>query len=150
LEQGREGALFQRIAVGVELVVVALVLLGDAPARAQSLEEPDPCAHAYGGDLIDCWAREAERTEAEMNRVVRVLQQRLPDKAAKSLRKAQKLWLEFREAHLSTQYGVESPVRTWGPDYPICLSISRAALNRARTRELQRLLEPDEETLCPL
>jgi uncharacterized protein YecT (DUF1311 family) len=144
-----EGALFQRVAVGVGFFVAVLVL-GDAPAGAQSVEEPDPCGHAYGRDLTDCWVREVERTEVEMNRVYRILRKRMPDRASKSLEKAQKLWLEFREAHLRTQYGVESPVRTWGLDYPICLSISRVALIRARTRELQRLLEPDDETLCPL
>jgi uncharacterized protein YecT (DUF1311 family) len=146
--RGREGALFQRVA-GVGLIVAVLVFM-DAPVRAQAVKEPDPCAHAYGRDLTDCWAREVERTEDEMNRVYRILRERLPSQASKSLEKAQKLWLEFRKAHLGTQYGIESPVRTWGLDYPICLSISRVAVNRARTRELQRLLEPDDETLCPL
>jgi uncharacterized protein YecT (DUF1311 family) len=144
-----EGALFQRAAVGVG-VVVAVLVFGEAPVRAQSAAEPDPCAHAYGRDLTDCWSREVERSEGEMNRVYHALQKRLPKRASKGLEKAQKLWLEFREAHLRTQYGVESPVGTWGLDYPICLSISRVALNRARTGELRRLLEPDDETLCPL
>lgn len=143
-----EGALFQRVAVRVGLFVV--FVCGAAPARAQSLEEPDPCRHAYGPDLADCWAREVRRSEEEVNLLYRALRERLPKRASKSLEKAQKLWLEFRQAHLRTQYGIENPVRTWGLDYPICLSISRVTLNRARARELRRLLEPDEETLCPL
>jgi uncharacterized protein YecT (DUF1311 family) len=129
---------------------LAGVVLASVPLSAQPQVEPDPCTHAYGRDLTDCWAREVERSDDEMNRVYRDLRKRLPNRASKGLEKAQKLWLEFREAHLATQYGVKSPTRTWGLDYPICLSISRVALNRARTQELRRLLEPDDETLCPL
>lgn len=141
----------ERVVVGIGVGLVAAVLVfGDVPARAQPVEGSDPCAHAYGRDLTNCWAREVERSERKMDKLYRALRERLPKEASKSLEKAQKLWLEFREAHLRTQYGVKSPVRTWGLDYPICLSISRVALNRARARQLQRLLEPDEETLCPL
>ncbi len=141
--------MFQRVAVRVGLVVAVLVIT-PAPVRAQPATEPDPCAHAYGRDLTDCWTREVARSDAEMNRVYLALRKRLPSRASKGLEKAQKLWLKFREAHLRTQYGVESPMRTWGLDYPICLSISRVALNRSRTQELRRLLEPDDESLCPL
>ena len=125
-------------------MVVVVLVFGSAPTGGQWFEEPDPCAHAYGRDLTNCWAREVERSEDEMNALYRVLRERLPDRASKNLEKAQKLWLEFRDAHLKTQYGVESPVRTWGLDYPVCLSISRVTLNRARTRELRRpsLLPP--------
>jgi uncharacterized protein YecT (DUF1311 family) len=144
-----EGALFQRVAVGFGLVAAAFVFTC-APVRAQSEADPDPCTHAYGRDLTNCWAREVERTDEEMSRAYLALRERLPSRASKHLEKAQELWLEFREAHLRTAYGVESPRRTWGLDYPICLSISRVALNRARTRQLRRLLEPDDETLCPL
>ena len=135
------------------LVVVGLgglALLTPAGAESQDLLEPDPCAHAYGPDLRGCWAREAERADEEMNQLYLALRDRLPKRALQSLEKAQELWLEFRDAHLQTLYGVESPTRTWGLDYPICLSISRVTLTRARTLQLRRLAEPDEQTLCPL
>jgi hypothetical protein len=32
----------------------------------------------------------------------------------------------------------------------MCLSIARTSLIRGRTRQLQRLLEPDEDTIRPL
>ena len=95
-------------------------------------------------------AREAERADEEMSQLYLALRDRLPKRASQSLEKAQKLWLEFRDAHLQTVYGVESPTRTWGLDYPICLSMSRVTLTRARTRQLRKIAEPDEETLCPL
>ena len=146
----REGktALFLRMSPGAG--ALACVLLGSMPLGSQPAGEPDPCAHAYGPDLSPCWAREAERADDEMQEVVLALRKELPKRASKSLEKAQEHWLEFRDAHLQTLYGVESPTKTWGLDYPICLSMSRVALTRARTRELLRILEPDEETLCPL
>jgi uncharacterized protein YecT (DUF1311 family) len=85
-----------------------------------------------------------------MNRLYLALRDRLPRRASRALEKAQELWLEYRDAHLQTLYGVESPTRTWGLDYPICLSMSRVTLTRARTRQLRKIAEPDEETLCPL
>ncbi len=130
---------------------LASVLLASLPLGAQSELEPDPCAHVYGAtDLGTCWAREADRAEEEMNRVYLAAHQGLPKRAAESLEKAQKLWVEFRDAHLGTLYGVESPRAKWGRDFPVCLSISRTTLTRERTRELRRLLEPDEDTICPL
>ena len=129
---------------------LASALLASGPLAARAADEPDPCAHAYGPDLGPCWAREAERADEEMQEVVLALRKKLPKRASKSLEKAQEHWLEFRDAHMQTLYGVESPKRTWGLDYPICLSMSRFALTRARTRELLRILELDEEALCPL
>jgi uncharacterized protein YecT (DUF1311 family) len=128
-----------------------IVLLAAASAGAQTELDPDPCAHAHGAiDVGACWAREAERAEDEMNGAYETARHQLPGRAAESLEKAQKLWREFLEAHLRTLYGVESPTSKWGRDFPICLSISRTTLIRARTREIRRLLEPDEDTICPL
>ncbi len=130
---------------------VVVLVFASTTVRAQSGAEPDPCAHAYGqSDVSACWAREAERADEEMTQVYLALRKRLPKRAAKSLKKAQKLWEEFREAHIGTLYGVENPRATYGREYPICLSISRTAFTRARTRELRRLLEHDGETVCPL
>jgi len=148
VRKGPPVALSWRVALGVGSL--ASVLLASAPLGAQPEAEPDRCAHAYGPDLSPCWAREAERVDEKMQEVVLALREKLPKRAWKSLGKAQEHWLEFRDAHLQTLYGVESPTKTWGLDYPICLSISRVALTRARARELLRILEPDEETLCPL
>ena len=128
-----------------------VVLLAAASVGAQTGLDPDPCAHVYGTTVLSaCWAREAERAENEMNGAYETARRELPRRAAESLEKAQRLWREFLEAHLGTLYGVESPTSKWGRDFPICLSISRTTLIRARTREIRRLLEPDEDTTCPL
>ncbi len=131
--------------------VVGVIALGGTPGRAQSEEEPDPCDHIYGQiALANCWAREAERADEEMNHAYLALLHRLPKRGARSLEKAQKLWLEFRKAHLGTLYGVDDTAAVYGRDYRVCLSISIVALTRARTRDLLRILEPDDDTVCPL
>ena len=133
-------------------VLFVLVALGSGPpALAQTGDEPDPCANVYGPmALATCWTREAERADQEMTRVYLALRQRLPERAAESLERAQKLWLEFRKEHLGTLYGVDDPREVFGRDYRVCLAISTVTLTRTRTRELLRLLEPDDEEVCPL
>jgi uncharacterized protein YecT (DUF1311 family) len=130
---------------------LACLLLASVPLAAQPEEELDPCADVFGQqDLNACWAREVERAEDELNQVYLALRQKLPPRGAESLDKAQKLWLEFREAHIGTLYGDESPAETYGREYPMCLSISRTTLTRARIRQLRRVLEREDESVCPL
>jgi uncharacterized protein YecT (DUF1311 family) len=144
-----EKAMARSVAMGAGGLVC--FFLANVPLGAQPEEELDPCADVFGQqDLNACWAREVERAEEELNQVYLALRQKLPPRGAESLDNAQKLWLEFREAHIGTLYGVESPAATYGRDYPMCLSISRTALTRARTRQLRRLLDREDETVCPL
>lgn len=131
-------------------VAVGVVVLSRGPAQAQGVEEPEPCADTVRlGDAARCWAREAERADVEMKQVYLTAVEKLPHRAAENLKKAQKLWLDFREAHIATLLGDSTPL-TAGPDYPLCLSILRWRLARDRTAELKRLLQPDDESVCPL
>jgi len=137
------------------LVVVSLavcaVVVGQRPLWALQEEEPDPCAAATRqSDANTCWAREAERADEEMKQVYLALLQKMPSQLAANLKKAQKLWLEFRDAHVATLYGARNPLTTYGPEYAMCLSIARWELAHARTRELRRLLRPEEGGVCPL
>jgi uncharacterized protein YecT (DUF1311 family) len=102
------------------------------------------------GDANKCWAREAERADSEMRQVYLTAVEKLPDRAAENLKKAQKLWLDFREAHVATLLGDPNPFAAYGPEYPMCLSILRWRLARDRTAALKRLLRPDDESVCPL
>jgi len=132
-------------------VAVAMVVLGRGPLRAQGVDEPDPCAYTVQqGDANTCWAREAERADSEMRQAYLTAVEKLPHRAAESLKKAQKLWLEFRAAHVATLLGEPNPFATYGPVYPMCVSIARWQLARDRTRELKRLLQHDDESVCPL
>jgi len=133
---------------------IGVLLAGAGSLRSQEpdvADEPDPCAHGLRqSDVNVCWATEAERADTEMKEAYGALVAKLPHQAAESLRKAQKLWLEFREAHVATLYGAPNPFKVYGPAYPTCLSIARRQLTLARTKELKRLLQPDPDDLCPL
>ncbi len=132
-------------------VAVGIVVLGRGPVRAQGVDEPEPCADTVRlGDANKCWAREAERADSEMRQVYLTALEKLPHRAAENLKKAQKLWLDFREAHIATLLGDSNPFAAYGPEYPMCLSILRWRLARDRTAELRRLLRPDDESVCPL
>jgi uncharacterized protein YecT (DUF1311 family) len=128
----------------------ALVLAG-ASLSSGGGDEPEPCAGVAGHhELRACWTREMERAGAEMDRTYQALLRGLPPRAAKSLKKAQQLWLRFRDAHVASLYGADDAAATYGPDYPICIAISRYVMTRDRTKELRRLLDPDRQTICPL
>jgi uncharacterized protein YecT (DUF1311 family) len=133
------------IAVGFGMVPLAR-----GGAKAQGLDTPEPCATTVSlGDANRCWAREAERADSEMRQVYLTAVEKLPGRVAENLKKAQKLWLDFRDAHVSTLLG-DSNVATYGPEYSMCLSILRWRLARDRTAELRRILRPDAESMCPL
>ena len=69
------------VAVGI----VAVVGLGSTPLGAQPEGEPDPCAHVFGQiSLSNCWAREAERANEEMNHAYLALLGKLPERGAKT------------------------------------------------------------------
>jgi uncharacterized protein YecT (DUF1311 family) len=136
--------------LGRPAAAAALVLAG-VVLPAGGADTPEPCTGVVGHhELRACWTREVERASAEMDRTYAALLRKLPRHAAASLRKAQKLWLQFRDAHVATLYGVDDPAATFGPDYPICIAISRYVMTRDRTKELRGLLDPDPATICPL
>lgn len=131
-----------RVAIAVAMVFLAR----GSPARG--VDEPEPCAGTVSlGDATKCWAREAERADSEMRRVYLAAVDELPRRAADNLKRAQKLWQDFRDAHVATLLVDRG---TFGPEYTMCHSILRWRLTRARTEELRRILQPDDESLCPL
>jgi len=131
-------------------VAIVAVVLGGGLARAQDGDEPDPCKDTVRmGDVTKCWAREADHAESEMRQLYLAAIEKLPHRTAENLKKAQKLWEDFRDAHITVLMGYSNAL-TEGPDYAVCLCILRWRLARARTEELKRILKPDDESMCPL
>jgi uncharacterized protein YecT (DUF1311 family) len=141
----------RRVRTFLVVGAAALLMAWAAPARCQSSEEPDPCADA-GGQIAAtaCWAREADRADVEMREAYNALLQKLTPRAAGALKKAQKLWLEARAAHLELLLAIANPSNEHRWQDSICLAIARRELARERTRELRRLLEPPPDQACPL
>ena len=134
----------------VVAIAIGALVLAPGAARAQEGDEPDPCKDTKTmGDTARCWAREAEHADSEMKQQYLTALEKLPHKTADNLKKAQKLWEDFREAHIAVLMGESNPL-TSGPDYAVCLSILRWRLARERAEELKRILKPDDESMCPL
>ncbi len=129
---------------------MSLLLCRPAPACAQQFEEPDPCADKSGRlEASACWTREAERADQEMKETYDALLLKLPRRAADALKKAQKLWLDYRDAQLLLLFAVANPANVHNWDDSICVAIARRELARERTQALKRLAErrPDEACL---
>ncbi len=128
-------------------VALGLLLLGAARLQAQD-GEPDPCASTVThGELKTCWAREVSRAETEMKQAYAALRASLPPRQRDALERAQRLWLEFRDAHVKALYG-----EGWSdPDRFTCALIAQRQLMRARSAELARMLRDSGDDLaCPL
>jgi uncharacterized protein YecT (DUF1311 family) len=140
-----------RNAIGVVLAVaVVAIVLGRGLARAQDGDEPDPCKETRTmGDTARCWAREADHADSDMKQLYFTALEKLPHRTAESLKKAQKLWEDFRDAHITVLMG-DSNALKGGPDYAVCLCILRWRLARERSEALKRILKPDDESMCPL
>lgn len=129
----------------------AALLAAGTPALAQAADEPDPCASAVGNsDVAGCWAREVERADARMGAaLVSALAKLEPHGAGGGLRRAQKAWLEFREAQLDLLQAVLNPGRVHRWADTICLAIARRQLTLERARALERLADPTGDGSCP-
>jgi uncharacterized protein YecT (DUF1311 family) len=122
-----------------------------AVATAQPAEEPDPCADVAGrAEVSSCWAREAERAEAEMRVAYEALLRKLTGRAADALRKAQKAWVDAREAQLALHFAIANPEGRHNWDDSICDAIARRELTRQRTQVLKRLARPAADDACLL
>jgi uncharacterized protein YecT (DUF1311 family) len=138
-----------RIGLLVAVAIGALVL-GRGAARAQEGDEPDPCKGTKTmGETAKCWGREADHADSDMKQTYLTLLEKLPHRSAENLKKAQKLWEDFRDAHVSVLMGGSNALSD-GPDYAVCLCIIRWRLARERMEELKRILKPDDESMCPL
>ena len=128
----------------------AALVLGRGLAWAQVGAEPDPCKDTRTmGETARCWAREADHADSEMRQTYLTAVEKLPHRSAENLKKAQKLWEDFRDAHISVLMG-NTTALSGGPEYAVCLCILRWRLARERTGELKRILKPDDESMCPL
>ena len=130
---------------------IGALLVGAGSARAQERDEPDPCADVAGRmAAVACWAREAERADLEMREAYAALLVKLPPHAADALKKAQRLWLESRDAHLALLFAIANPSNTHRWEDSLCGAIARRELARERTQALKRLQQPSRDEACPL
>jgi uncharacterized protein YecT (DUF1311 family) len=96
-------------------------------------------------DLNGCAGSKAVAADQEMNRLYRKLLERYKaDPAAVArFRSAQRAWLKYRDAQLST-YGREG----WGSAEPMCQAGDSERLTLERIKWLKRTLDEVEGDIC--
>jgi uncharacterized protein YecT (DUF1311 family) len=119
-----------------------------APLAAEDASEVDPCVSAQtDSEARSCWAAEAARADREMRQALERLVGRLPREAAERLRKAQRLWLDFRDAHLTALVAGRD---RRDPQRILCLLITKRQLARERTRQLEEMSQADAGSACTI
>ena len=84
-------------------------------------------------DMEDCAASEYKKADTELNRVYQETLKKLQPKDAQLLRKAQRAWLTYRDAHCDAQYQLYSG----GSITPVILAQCRWTLTAQRAKEIK-------------
>lgn len=91
-----------------------------------------------------------KQADSELNAAYqKVLTQRSGDKVfVASLKKAQRAWLAFRDAHIASIYPAADKAGEYGSMYGSCKCVTLAELTRQRTTQLQQWLSGMEGDVC--
>ncbi len=108
-----------------------------SPAHSQHMNEKDsPCAGiAVTSDLVGCLWKARTSTEGQHNAFYKKVFEKLrvsPDDVGR-LRKAERLWSQYRDANCSAERELYGRGTGAPPAYLACME----SMTRARTRELQ-------------
>jgi uncharacterized protein YecT (DUF1311 family) len=116
----------------VILLTAALIAI---PAYGQHMNEKDsPCASVVAtAELTKCLSEARDRADAELNSVSKEIRGRLKGSDAENLSKAQRLWIQYRDANCSAERDLYEGGTAKYAVYFACLE----SLTRGRTRELQ-------------
>ena len=117
------------------IVLFSISFLAVTSSRAQHMNEPDsPCAGVVvTSDLVACLRKARASSDAEMNSLYQKIRKRLDAGEAEQLAKAQRLWIEYRDANCSAERSLYESGTAALPAYPACLE----AMTRERTKELR-------------
>ena len=114
----------------------------------------------YGADQQACKAQSSSQTvlnqcatdqlsevDGKLNRVYQaILSQYKEDRDfLEKLRKAQRAWLNFRDAELEARFPAEQKQAHYGSVYPMCAAQFLVQLTQERIKQLQKWLEGLEE-----
>jgi len=91
-----------------------------------------------------------EQADLELNEVHQDVTEayKEDDQFEAALRKAQRAWLVFRDAHIVSLFPAEEKQWNYGSIYPMCLCSELASLTKQRTKQLQQWLSQREGDLC--
>jgi uncharacterized protein YecT (DUF1311 family) len=115
-------------------VLLALSLLAIAPSYAQHMNEKDsPCANVGPtSDLVQCWSKARDASDAEMNSVYQSLLKRLDASDRERLTIVQRHWILYRDTNCSAAWALYGGGTGGPPEHLACLE----RMTRARAKEL--------------
>lgn len=99
--------------------------------------------------LNECADGEFKRADEELNRLYRELLETHKKDAAflKEFRTAQRHWLAYRDAHVSSWYP-DVHKRFYGSIRPMCQSLILKRLTEERVKLLREMIDPVESDIC--
>lgn len=129
-------------------LVSAFVLLLAGACGAQESAAYTKCTEGAKAqpELNACAAAEAERTDAELNRVYRQLLAAVADdKAATAkIKLAEQAWIAYRDAYLEAMYPAEDKQAEYGSIYLMDVNLLAAKLTRQQIMAVEALLKNNE------
>ena len=80
-----------------------------------------------------------QKADQELNRVYQQIFKEYRTQTAflQSLKTAQKLWLQFRDAEMKARYPAANSLVEYGSFFPVCYSNGLEELTKARTKQLR-------------
>jgi uncharacterized protein YecT (DUF1311 family) len=114
------------------LFAVALLVI---PAYGQHMNEQDsPCADVVvTSELTKCLSDAKDRADAKLNSAYKEIQGRLQGADAGNLIRAQRFWIQYRDANCAAERDLYEGGTAKDPVYFACLD----SMIRSRMRELQ-------------
>jgi len=93
------------------------------------------------GDMQDGACGEFKKADAELNRTYKKILSEYKDKIfLEKLKKAQRAWLTYRDAHIESVYPVEDKAGEYGSVYGMCSCTIKKDLTEQRTKMLKQWL----------
>lgn len=91
-------------------------------------------------DMQDKACADFKKADAELNKAYKkILNEYKDDKVfIEKLKKAQKAWLTYRDAHIESLYPVEDKASEYGSVYGMCYCTAKKALTEQRTKMLKQ------------
>lgn len=120
-------------------------------APSVSAQQHDPCLNLQSQDeLSACEGQQYKKADAELNQVYRQLRAKYQSNPAflEKLKLSQEAWLKFRDADLDAVYYQQDKLKAYGSAYPMCRAMLMTLLTVERTKELRRMLNPEEGDVC--
>jgi uncharacterized protein YecT (DUF1311 family) len=133
----------------VSVVMLVFVVLTFSVGQSKKNAAKQSCWHTAKtqAELNECAATDAQKADAELNRIYSALLQKLKNDptALESLKESERQWLKYRDAQVKA---LHPHPEEEGSVHPMCMSSEIAELTTQRIKALQSMMHPVEGDVC--